>query len=274
MYSGSTITNYSGSILGAHQKVDRIARDALSDYLTDDSAFPPKKLILRFEGKKGPDGMKSKSAGVENEPWHFFDPFDPDDGDLIEHLNEHFNNLSVELKNKNKEKAAFEAAWLAHTILDGLTPSHHYPYERELERIRGESKETRDTIYKKIVVPGPTVFAMAMNNWEMWGAKGLFTTHALFEWGAATLMITLPKKVAYPSRYEIKKIEQIGFIEYYKRISREVAILDMYEHFYRRGWSPSLSKEIRHELAPRMASTVTLAWYLCAKEAGIASAEV
>jgi len=33
-------------------------------------------------------------------------------------------------------------------------------------------------------------------------------------------------------------------------------------------------KIVRQELAPRMATTVTLAWYMAAREAGIASAEV
>jgi len=66
MYSGSTLTNLSGSFLGTHQKVDRIARKALKNLLTKDETFPSKRLLLHFEGKNGPDGMKAKSAGITN----------------------------------------------------------------------------------------------------------------------------------------------------------------------------------------------------------------
>lgn len=273
MYAGSTLTNYSGSIIGAHQKIDRCARFALSNLLTQDKLFPSKKLVLRFEGKNGPDGMKAKSSGLD-EPWHFFDPFDPDDGDMIEHLQMHYSGLIEQIESGNKEKAAFEAAWLAHAIVDGLTPAHHYPYEAELEKLRGENKDTRNSIYRKIVVPADTKSQMIKKNWQMWGAKGLITTHGMFEWGAATIISPMHSKIAIPNRYELKTIQHLGLIEYYIRVSREVAMYDMYDLFYKRGWSPKLTKLIRQELAPRMAKTVTLAWYMASKEAGIASSEV
>jgi len=273
MYSGSTLTNLSGSVIGAHQKIDRASRKALSNLLTDDKAFPSKKLLLHFEGKNGPDGMKSKSTG-QDEPWHFYDPFDPDEGELLEMIDHHYKNLVEELKNGNRERAAFEAAWMAHAIMDGLTPAHHYPYEQELEKLRGESKETRTTLYKKIVVTGDTKKETVTKNWELWGAKGLFTTHAMFELGASTIIATMHKQIAVPNRYEVKTVQHLGLEEYFKRIAREVAMYDMYELFYKRSWSPKLSKLIRRELAPRMGKTITLAWYMAAKEAGIASSEV
>jgi hypothetical protein len=273
MYAGSTLTNYSGSIIGAHQKIDRFARSALADLLTENERFPSKRLLMHFEGKNGPDGMKAKSAGLD-EPWHFFDPFDPEDGDVLEHLQMHYDGLVEQLKAKNKEKAAFEAAWLAHAMVDGLTPAHHYPFEEKMEILRGESKETRDSIYKKIVVPADTKSQMIKKNWEMWGAKGLITTHAMFEWGASTVILPMHSKIAIPNRYELKTVQHLGLIEYYIRIAREVAMYDMYELFYKRGWTPKITKLIRRELAPRMAKTVTLAWYMASKEAGIASSEV
>ncbi|MEI6237411.1 MAG: hypothetical protein WCP03_02315 [Candidatus Saccharibacteria bacterium] len=273
MYAGSTLTNYSGSILGAHQKIDRVARRALKNLLTQDSSFPNKKLVLRFEGKNGPDGMKAKSTG-HDEPWHFFDPFDPEDGEMLDHLDLHYNGLVEQLSINNREKAAFEAAWLAHAIVDGLTPAHQYPYEQELEKLRGESKETRDTIYKKLVIPADTKKQLIVKNWDVWGAKGLITTHAMFEWGASTIISPMHSKIAIPNRYELKTIQHLGLKEYYIRVAREVAMYDMYDLYYKKGWSPKLTKLIRRELAPRMAKTVTLAWYMASKEAGIASCEV
>jgi len=59
----------------------------------------------------------------------------------------------------------------------------------------------------------------------MWGAKGLFTTHALFEGGASMVIKPMSGKIAIPNRYEIKTVQHLGFLEYYKRIAREVALI-------------------------------------------------
>lgn len=273
MYAGSTFTDLSGNLLGSHQRIDRMARDALSAYLVDKKTFPSKRLLLLFEGKNGPDGIKMKSAG-RDEPWHYYDPYDPEDGELLSIINEHYNNLVSELKIQNKERAAFEAAWLGHALLDGLTPSHHYPLEKEIEKLRGESKETRNSIYKKLVIPGGSKLEMITKNWQMWGVKGLLTTHLLFEVGAATILMTVPKSAAQPNRYELKTIKLIGLIEYYKRLAREVTMFDIYDDYYRRGWTTKLAKTVKKELAPRMAVITTLAWYLAAHEAGIATTKI
>ena len=273
MYAGTTITKFSGRILGAHQKINKMARKALSPYLYNDKDFPSKRLLLHFEGRNGPDGLKKKSTG-KDEPWHYYDPFDPEDGQIIELINEHYNNLIDELKNKNKVRAGFEAAWLGHAILDGLTPSHHYPFEQELEKLRGEGKETRTSFIKKVLIRGDTKKEMISKNWQFWGAKGLFTTHYLFEWGAAIVTAVSHKKIARPNRYELKTIKLIGLTEYYKRVAREIAVLEIYDDFYRRGWTSSLAKTVKKELIPRMAAMTTLAWYLAAHEAEIATGEV
>ena len=272
MYSGSTLTNVSGNLVGAHQKIDRVARHALKDLLLDDAKFPSKKLILHFEGKNGPDSAKAKLDG-EYAPWHFYDPFDPDDGQLLEQIQGHFTTLVEQLKKDVIERAAFEASWLAHAIVDGLTPAHHYPFEQELERLRGEAKETRTTVAKKVIIPGNTKREIVAKNWEMWGAKGLFTTHALFELGAAMIFAPMGKYIGRPTHYDLKTVQHIGLEEYFKRVAREVAMLNMYDDFYKRGWTPKLAKTARKELAPRMGRTVAVAWFMAAQEAGISSAE-
>ena len=273
MYSGSTLTNASGNILGTHQKIDKSSRFVLKSMLANNDKFPSKKLILHFEGKNGPDSAKSKLDGV-HAPWHFYDPFDPSDGQLIRQMKAHYKQLVKSLKDSQMERSAFEASWLAHAIVDGLTPAHHYPFEQELERLRGEGKETRTTLAKKMIVPADTKIELVHKNWDLWGAKGLLTTHFLFEMGAAMLMAPMSKQFATPSRYDIKTIIHLGLDEYFKRIAREIAMLNMYENFYKRGWTRRLSLQIRQELAPRMGKTVTLAWYLAAKDAGLASPEV
>ncbi len=266
MYAGLNITNQSGNLLGFHQKMDRLSRDALDDLLNKGEVFPSKRQILHFEGKNGPDGIKLKSAG-NDEPWYFFDPDKPESGELLTIIKSHYGNLVKELSSKNKERSAFEAAWLAHALLDGLTPAHQYPYEEELEKIRGESKDTRNTIYKKIVAPAETGSDMIAKNWQLWGAKGLVTTHALFEGGAAVVIKPISSKIAQPDRQAVKTIQNLGLAEYYKVVAKEVSDLDIYENFYKRGWTRSIAKCIRQELAPRMAQTVTLAWYMAVKDA-------
>lgn len=155
MYSGTTLTPVSGRIMGAHQKFDRVARNQLSKILPNDKVFPSSRKILHFEGRKGPDAIKRKSP-ARDEPWHYYSPFDNNDSQLIELIQSHYSQLVKELKNDNKERVAFESAWLAHVIVDGLTPAHHYPYEEELSKIRGSGKETRTTVREKLLPKGET----------------------------------------------------------------------------------------------------------------------
>ncbi|MCE7936614.1 hypothetical protein DYH10_02390 [Candidatus Saccharibacteria bacterium CPR2] len=268
MYSGTTLHNYSGHILGAHQKLDRAARKALVN-LGVRKNFPTIKQILYFEGKNGPDGVKSKGP-ARDEPWHFFNPLDPDDSKLILHIEDHYKNLVKQLKNQNMERSAFEAAWLAHAITDGLTPAHHFPYEDHLTKLRGgESHETRDTVKKKIVMPGETKKEMLKNNWKMWGAKGLFTTHGLFELGIAMIIAPLTLKDGFPNREDVLRAKKDGLREVFIRSAKEIAKLNMYDRFYKRGWTPKLAREVRKDLAPLIVKVVALAWLMAMIEAGM-----
>lgn len=269
MYSGSTLTRYSGRLLGAHQKIDRVARHHLAQVLPDNRLFPGIRLILHFEGKNGPDAIKRKSPAVD-EPWHYFDPFDETDDQLIKLIAEHYKNLVTELKAENRERAAFEAAWLAHALVDGLTPAHHYPYEKKLAELRGgEGLETRVTIKGKLVMPGYNRRDKMRNNWKMWGPKGLFTTHGLFEMGVATLIAPLTFGEMVPTASDLAGVRETGVIELFKRAAREIAVLDMYQNYYQKGWTPKLAWQVRHRLGPTLVQTVTLAWYAALSDAGL-----
>lgn len=264
MYSGTTFTNVSGNLLGVHQKLNRTARQALAE-IVDAADFPTSKQINYFEGRNGPDGIKAKSPG-RDEPWHYYDPYDPGDTQLFKMINEHYKNLVKELKRGDQERASFEAAWLAHALVDGLTPAHHYPYEQELERIRGASKESRNTIRRKLMVKGDNRRESLKSNWRIWGAKGLFTTHFLFEWGVATILA--PHKIlnAVPSEEAITQARQEGVSQMFARSARKIAGQFAYDEFYRRGWTPGLAQWVRKELAPEIARIIVLAWYLALEE--------
>jgi hypothetical protein len=259
----------SGRVLGAHQKIDRIARRRLADTLSDNSVFPPIRRILYFEGKNGPDAIKRKSPSVD-EPWHFYDPFDESDTKLINLIQNHYNELVKQLKKGNQERTAFEAAWLAHALVDGLTPAHHYPYEEKLLELRGgEGNETRTSIKEKWVMPGVTRREQAKNNWKMWGAKGLVTTHGSFEVGVAMIMAPLSFGETVITQQELDAMQKIGIIEWFKRSAREIAELHMYEAYYRKGWTPRLAYQVRHKLGPLLIQTVTLAWYMALVDANL-----
>lgn len=272
MYSGTTLTPMSGRILGAHQKFDRVARSKLGKLLPSKNAFPSSRHILHFEGRKGPDAIKRKSPS-KDEPWHYYSPFDEDDSQLLELIKDHYKQLVKELKKDNNERSAFEAAWLAHAIVDGLTPAHHYPYEDKLSEIRGEGKETRTTIREKVIPKGETKRDTFKKSWKVYGPKGLMTTHGLFELGIATIIAPLSINNAEPTKEDIKVAKEIGTIEVFRRAAREIAVLDMFERFRRRGWSMKLMWEVRNKLAPSITKTVTLIWYLALVDAGIVEAD-
>lgn len=269
MYSGTTLTRASGRLLGAHQKIDRIARKHLGKFLKDSESFPSIKQILQFEGIGGPDAIKRKSP-AKDEPWHYINPFNDDDLQLLELIQAHYDQLVAELKSGNKERAAFEAAWLAHAIVDGLTPAHHYPYEEKLVELRGGAGiHTRTTIKGKLVMPGDTRREKVKNNWKMWGPKGLLTTHGLFELGIATLLLPLGLSDATPKKADLNRIQKHGLVETFIQIAREIAVLDMYENYHKKGWTPKLAWQVRHKLGPAIVQMVTMAWYQASKDAGL-----
>ena len=271
MYSGTTLTKFSGRLLGAHQKIDRIARKHLDKLLPEDKQklFPSTKNILKFEGREGPDGIKRKSP-AQDEPWHYFNPFDEKDTGLLKLIDGHYKKLVASLKESNNERAAFESAWLAHALVDGLTPAHHYPYEEKLTELRGgEGLETRTSIKEKWVIPGETRPKQVKNNWQYWGPRGLFLSHGLFEMGVASIIKPLSFRDDYPSDEEIKKAREIGLPEYFKLVAREIGVLDMFVKYHKKGWTPRLAYDVRHKLGPTLVKTVTLGWFMALEDAGL-----
>lgn len=273
MYSGTTLTKYSGRVIGAHQKIDRIARKHLTKLIHDDSVFPKTRHILHFEGKNGPDAIKRKSP-AKDELWHYFDPFDDTDTQIVEIIDDHYKQLVKEIKAGNSERIAFEAAWLAHAIVDGLTPAHHYPYEEKLTELRGgEGIETRTSIKGKLVMPGQTRREQLKNNWKMWGPKGLMMSHGLFEFGVATIIAPLSFSETVPKKKDRELILDIGLSEWFKRTAREIAVMDMFTRYHEKGWTPKLAYEVRHRLGPLIINNVALAWYAALVEAGVVDPE-
>jgi len=266
MYSGTILRQRSGRVAGVHQKIDRVARRYMHS-LAPKAYFPTSKEIIHFEGVNGPDGLKKKSP-ARDEPWHYIDPTDPADTALYQMIEDHSFNLTKALKDKNQERAAFEAAWLAHTIVDGLTPAHHFPLEEKLEELRGEGIETRTTIKEKIVLPGENRRERVRNNWEFWGAKGVMTTHALFEWGIATTLAPMRFHLHKPNPNEVVRARTEGIVPLFKEAMYQVYGLKMYDTFHKKGWNQKLARQTRDILAPTIVKIVALAWYEAIYKAG------
>ena len=140
MYAGTTFRSHSGKIVGVHQKIDRIARDKIIKFVPDLVRFPTTKEIIHFEGKNGPDAIRYMSPAIDK-PWHFIDPTKPDDRMLLQMIDNHIINLADAMKSGDNIRSAFECSWLAHAVVDGLTPSHHYPLHDKIDgRWRGSRK--------------------------------------------------------------------------------------------------------------------------------------
>jgi hypothetical protein len=249
--------------MGVHQKIDRVARRALSKKLPKKTIFPGEKKILHFEGLNGPDGIKRKSPG-RDEPWHYIDPFDETDTSLRDMIRDHVHNLTEALVHDNHERAAFEAAWMAHAMTDGLTPAHHYPLEEKLEKMRdGKGLETRTSAKEKLVLPGKTRREQLRNNWQVWGAKGIMTTHLAFELGVATTIAGQRIASATPTQEEYEAVLRTGVIKSFDDTLERISHLELYEEFSKAGWTRRLARDTRDILVPEIAKLVCLSWYYC-----------
>lgn len=259
MYSGTTFRTKSGRVMGVHQKIDRVARRLIAAHVP--ASFPTAHEILHFEGLNGPDGIKRKSP-AKDEPWHYIDPTDDSDRAIIGMIRDHIENMTTALRASNRERASFEAAWLAHAIVDGLTPAHHYPLEAKLEELRGgEGLETRRTTKDKLLLPGNTRRMQLRNNWEFWGAKGVMTTHLSFELGVATSIAPLRFDDVAPTPAEFARMEAEPFEVLFLETLHEINDMKMYEEFSRAGWTRHLARETRTVLIPLIVRAVMLAWY-------------
>lgn len=261
MYSFGPIPRQkrTGRHVGTHQKIDRIARRHLEPYLdTRQAWFPSIREILHFEGMRGPDGVKMKSPG-RDEPWHFIDPHDPEkDRRLLDDIANHQANLTTALQDGNRERAAFEAAWLAHAVTDGLTPAHH---EVELEKIRADD-EREPSVKTKLVMTGKgSKKEFIRNNWKYWGARGVMTSHTLFEGGIVTASKPLNFAKAKLHEHDIDHLVERGFEAVYLEMLDDIAHLDMYNRFKQTGWTRTLARQTANDLLPTAIRAVTLAWY-------------
>lgn len=260
MYAGTTIRYGSGRVAGVHQKIDRIARRKIKPYISDKAWFPNISEILYFEGRNGPDGIKRKSPSID-EPWHFIDPSNLEDKQLFTYIENHLHSLSVALKQKDTVKASFEAAWLAHAVVDGLTPAHHYPMGEKIKELWGKEHNTRSSIKDKGIIKGKNGRDTISKNWQYWGVGGVLTKHFNFEMGVASAISTDKFKNFQLTYSDLEDLQKRGFQNIYSDSVNKIYSLKMYDSLIQSGWTRILTLQTKKFLIPEMIKMVCLAWY-------------
>jgi hypothetical protein len=264
MYSGTTFHHQSGNVVGVHQRIDRVAKRHLIHHIGTTPFFPSIKTILHFEGKNGPDGIKSKSPSVD-EPWHFINPDAGADDPLVQLITDHMYNLSTALKAEDEVRAGFEAAWLSHAIVDGLTPAHHYPLAEKIEELWGKSHTKRDSTKDKIMITGRNHRDTLSKNWQYWGKGGIFSAHIGYEWGVSSaIALGRFSKIGITDK-DLKRVEKEGYIPYFLESVKAIDELKTYQEYMKTGWSTYLGDVTRRKLAPIIMRNVCLAWYATTK---------
>lgn len=256
-------------VFHAHQKIDHIAYRHLQQLVGPQATLPAFKQVVHFEGHNGPDATKLKYGEGVEPPWHFMNPFDVTDVALPNIIDYHYQELVKALKAEDRTRTAFEMAWLAHAVVDGLTPAHHYPYEAELQELLGDDRTSRKTFFGHLMVKGETVLQSIGRSLKLVGPKGLLTTHTAFEAGVYTTLLPMRVAPAFPASEELAVAHEMGVSVYFQRLAREVGAFSFYEWFYKTGWTPKLGRTIRRELIPRMVKMVTIAWYCALVDADI-----
>ncbi len=269
MYAGFITSKRVVARVGIHQRLDAAAYRMIQQYLPPNT-FPPLKDIWHFEGFNGPDGLNSK-IGLrvkgsspklvdDHNPSHLYDPI-TDTGEVPSHIANHYAALVEKLKDGDKIRAAFEASWMAHYIADGLTPAHHFPLEAKVAEAAAlvpEALREGDT---------SKFSAVLKKNWRIWGAKGHMSTHFNFEMGVAFALLIFPLRPVF-SDPELVRARELGPVDYFKAQALEIANLDLYNQFYKQGWTTEIAGVVKSRLAPQTARTIGLIWLLALLDAG------
>jgi len=255
MYSGFITPRKTVARLGVHQRLDRAAAKMIRP-LIPNGTLPPIKQILKFEGINGPDGLKVKSP--ENNPSHVYEAHLHDES--MAPITQHYEGLVKALRDKDRVRAAFDAAWLAHYVVDGLTPAHHVP----LGELKQEAAEKMEAA---LADDRSRIAAQVRRQWKLWGAKGHYTTHFNFEMGLAVALLGTQLKAKFtPSR--LKRARKLGLVDYFRSEVEAVVKLDLYRQFYHQGWTSRIVRACRKKLIPNIIEVLGVIWLLAIEEAG------
>lgn len=258
MYSGFISPRKVIKKIGVHQKLDTAAYKIIEPFVAH-GKFPNLSEILHFEGLNGPDGIKIKGGinlkeSSHEDPSHMYDPVDGK-GELPALIRRHYDKLVSSLKEADNLRASFEAAWLAHFLVDGMTPAHHFPYDEKKAELFGAASDS--SFWKR--------------HWGWWGVKGVFSTHMNFEMGIASALLLAKLKVNL-DHAKMAEAAQMGPIKFFRNEALKLSYLNLYEKFYKRGWTAELASASKNVIAPTAVQVVAIVWLMAYLEAGFQSA--
>jgi len=173
------------------------------------------------------------------------------------------HNLHSAIVKKDTIRAAFEAAWGSHLVIDGLTPSHHQPYWEQVGLLSDKDRAKINSRLKRIFLSGESVPKILKNNWSLVGPKGIGTNHILFEAGIESLLLyTTPSRLATSlSSKDQKYLQKHSFWPYYLKSVREIASFDFFDRYQKKGWSTDLAEDVGTYLIPAAVKMTTAFWY-------------
>ena len=247
--------------VATHQRLDRAARRQITGHLPKTCHFPTAKEIVHFEGMNGPDGLASKKGDLNDEPWQFVLP-DFSDDRLLKCIENHLHNLHQAAVKQDRVRMSFEAAWMAHMIVDGLSPPHHQPFKDQLRELDKREVDELKSRMSRIIAPGSSMKEFLALNWKRMGPRGVGTNHVLFEAGVEFLMLAYrPRQLLVNLKSDdIKRAKQGEYMEMFKSSVKYIDGYQMFERYEQNGWTEDLARNVRHVMIPEMVKMITLGW--------------
>lgn len=194
-------------------------------------------------------------------------PKSDDSRSVPEMIVDHRWNLVQALRRHDATRAAFEAAWMAHMIVDGLTPAHHFPLSDVKDQLM-TSEEMMHIFGQPVkgVIRGRSLMETVRNNWLYWGAKGFMSQHVAYEYGVAMIAATLPHRTM-ASRIDPQNLFESDFWQTYCNSVKLIQQYKMYERFCQEGWTTELAYDTKNILLPEIVKNIAAGWYSAIQEA-------
>ncbi len=238
--------------VGVHQRLDRQAYQLITYYNLSNKdltgKFPALKKILHFEGINGPDGLKVKS---KNDVSHLWDPISKV-GHLPTWIEIHHQQLILALQKEDHTEAAFQSAWMAHYLADGMTPAHHIDFNKiEEKMLTSKQANLLNKMRKK---------------WLYYGYKGLLSSHLIFEFGIGFYLIASRTKPKFDADL-LQQIKKQGLKRVFEIETSKVGELDLYNNFLTEGWNGKILTELRNSVLIRIPQLISASWQSAIEEA-------
>jgi hypothetical protein len=146
-----------------------------------------------------------------------------------------------------------------------MTPAHHFPLHAKIDALASDPCHRPDQSRRRLSRSGAPKIGNIRRCWAIWGAKGLHTTHQNFEIGIATALLLQPIRATL-NLSQLAEARRVGPVEFFKAQALEIAQLNLYERFYKRGWTADLGRLVKRQLAPQTAEVIGIIWLLACLE--------